>query len=129
MISALPIGGREFSTSPSALLSYLVLLFLLTAVFCEDMINGFFAEKRNVHRGSSSEAFFREDNYEIRSDDGITFWQYGMIAHIAETRYFFVFVFNKNHAQAFDKDGLSGATVEEFRTFVEEKTGMTIQRV
>ena len=129
IIMASPLGGREVNTSPSALLSYLALLFLLVSVFCEDMINGFFAQKRYVHSDDSSEAIFHEKNYEIRSDDGITFWQYHSIVHLAETRYFFIFVFNENHAQAFDKDGLSSATAEEFRTFIEGKTGKKIKRV
>ena len=124
-----PLSGKEFSTSPSALLSYMALLLLLTSVLCEDMINGFMAQKRYVDRAENIEAIFQDDHYEIRSDDGITSWQYHGIPHLAETKYFFVFVFNANHAQAFDKDGLSGATVEEFREFIQEKTGMNIIRV
>jgi len=126
---ALPINGREFSTSPSALVSYLALIMLFTAVFFEDTINGLAAQGKHIHKGDEIDAIFRETEYELRSDDGITFWQYRSITHVAETRYFFVFVFDSNHAQVFDKDSIVGATVDDFRDFIEKKTGTTVKRV
>ena len=40
----------------------------------------------------------------------------------------FAFIFGKNHAQLFDKSHMVGC-VDEFRTFIKEKTGKTIQQI
>lgn len=124
-----PLAGREFSTSPSSLVSYLALFLLLTAVLFEDTINALAAQGKHIHKGDEVDAVFRDDAYEIRSDDGITFWQYHNILYLTETRYFFVFVFDQNHAQVFDKDSLTDATIEEFRVFIENKTQKKIKRI
>ena len=34
----------------------------------------------------------------------------------------FVFIFSISHAQVYDKSGLTGGTVEEFREFIQRKT-------
>ena len=48
---------------------------------------------------------------------------------MAETKDYFVFLFSKNHAQVYDKRTLTGGTAEEFRAFMQEKTGKAIEIV
>lgn len=45
------------------------------------------------------------------------------------TKDYFVFLMGKNHGHVFDKASLSGGTPEEFRRFIEDKTGLTVQTV
>ena len=42
---------------------------------------------------------------------------------------YFVFIFNQNHAQIYDKNGLKEGTVEGFRNFITRKTEKEIQRI
>ena len=39
---------------------------------------------------------------------------------------YFVFLFDKNHAQIYTKAGMTGGSPEEFRAFLAEKTGKEI---
>ena len=40
-----------------------------------------------------------------------------------------MFLFSKNHAQVYDKRTLTGGTAEEFRAFMQEQTGKTVDAV
>ena len=42
---------------------------------------------------------------------------------------YLVLALSNNQAQAFDKESLSGGTIEEFRAFLAEKTGKPIQMI
>ena len=48
---------------------------------------------------------------------------------IAETNDYFVFVFDMNHAQVYDKKCLSEEKTNEFREFISEKTGLKILEI
>lgn len=45
---------------------------------------------------------------------------------IAETGDYFVFVFSASHAQIYDKKGLCGGSPQQFKDFIEEKTGKKV---
>ena len=51
------------------------------------------------------------------------------ITQLAETPDYFVFVFDQSHGQAYDKRTLIGGTADEFRSFIESKTGKSVQQV
>lgn len=53
-------------------------------------------------------------------------FSYDKIVLIAETDEYFVFVFRANHAQIYDKNNLSGGTVDAFGKFISEITDKTI---
>ena len=40
-----------------------------------------------------------------------------------------MFIFNEVHAQLYDKRQLQGGTVEEFRDFIQRKTGKPVERI
>ena len=42
---------------------------------------------------------------------------------------YFVFLFSTSHAQVHDKKTLAGGSTEEFRKFIEETTGLKMQKV
>lgn len=73
---------------------------------------------------------FCDESYTTSTSIGKTEFPYDRnIDLLAETKDYFVFVFDKNHAQVYDKRGLSGGTIEEFRGFITEKTGKAITSV
>ena len=56
-------------------------------------------------------------------------FHYELIDALAESQDYIIFLMKKRYAQPLDKRTLTGGTVEEFKRFLEEKTGKTFRRV
>ena len=56
-------------------------------------------------------------------------FRYELIDALAESRDYLIFLMKKRYAQPLDKRTLIGGTVEEFKRFLEEKTGKTFRHV
>ena len=54
---------------------------------------------------------------------------YELIDALAESQEYIILLMKKRYAQPLDKRTLTGGTVEEFKRFLEEKTGKTFRRV
>lgn len=122
VLLVLPLGGRAFVLNIRTVTTLAAALILLAALLCEDRINGYFARKRMLNGTERAASAFREDGYRSVTELGTTEWTYDKIALLAETSEYFVFVFGPNHAQLYDKRGMTGGTEEQFRAFMEEKT-------
>ena len=73
---------------------------------------------------------FNAESYITATDIGKTEFPYDHnIDLLAETKDYFVFIFDKSHAQVYDKHTLSGGTIDEFRRFIMERTGKEITNV
>ena len=126
LLLVLPIGDREFVFDSRTILNCTVILVLFFVLVFEDRINGFIARKRMLKGTEKATATFCEDCYFSETEMGNTEWQYDKIEIIAETKDYFVFVFSPSHAQLYDKNNLTGGTVDEFRTFIKNRTGKEI---
>ncbi len=104
-------------------------LVLLAVIFFEDRLNGWVAMKHMLPGSDKAATVFSEDGFVTTAQAGRTEWKYDSITLTAETAEFVVFVFGKNHAQLHDKRFLQGGTEEEFRQFLETRTGKSVQRV
>lgn len=120
-------GGFEFSTR--SVVNCLVLLILVVTMIWQDAINGYFAGKKLLPGTKTVVATFREDGYSSKTEVAATEFQYASVQAVAELPDYFVFALSKNLAQVYDKRTLSGGTLEEFRVFLEERTGREIQKV
>ena len=76
-----------------------------------------------------SKATFTEEGFHSETEVGKTEWNYDRILILAETKDYFIFVFSLSHAQVYDKNNLSGGTVQEFRQFICERTGKTMTTI
>ena len=86
--------------------------------------------KKRLRPGTEEvSAIFRDEGYETKTEAECFNWVYARINYLAETKYYFVLIFDQNHAQVFDKEEMSGGTEEEFRDFITTKTGKTIEKV
>ena len=56
-------------------------------------------------------------------------FRYELIDALAESQDYIILLMKKRYAQPLDKRTLTGGTVEEFKRFLEEKTGKTFRRV
>lgn len=106
-----------------------VAVLLVLLVWKEDTCNAFFARRKGLPGTSECTAVFRPDCYETQITGALTRWQYDRVLMMAETEQFIVFILGRNHAQAYDKAHLSGGTEAAFRSFLEERTGKTIEKI
>lgn len=129
VLLTLPLGEAAFVLDFRTAVNILVTLCILAVLIWEDAINGYIAGKRLPPGTEKTVSVFSEEDYRSASDLGETTWHYDKILAVAETPAYFVFLFSKNHAQVYDKRTVSGGTAEEFRGFIEEKTGKAVQRI
>ena len=113
----------------SDVLVWAAIAVMLGALLFEDRLNGYFARKKMLPGTSHAKAIFTEDGYRSETQMGNTEWKYENITAMAEMQDYFVFLFSKNHAQVYDKRTLTGGTADEFRAFMQEKTGKAIEIV
>lgn len=109
--------------------TWITIAVMLGALLFEDRLNGYFARKKMLPGTSHAKAIFTEDGYRSETQMGNTEWKYENITAMAEMQDYFVFLFSKNHAQVYDKRTLTGGTADEFRAFMQEKTGKAIEIV
>lgn len=97
LLLVLPIGDRVVTFDFRTVITWLVILIFLLVLIFEDSISGYIARKRMLKGTEKSKATFRDDGYYSETEMGNTEWQY-------------------------DKSNLTGGTVEEFNSFIKEKT-------
>ena len=111
------------------LLVPLAMLCVIYASLQEDRLNGRVA-KRNVLPGTEhAGCVFGEDGYTIKTSVTESRFSYAQILAVAELPRYLVLALSNNQAQAFDKESLSGGTIEEFRVFLADKTGKPVQQI
>lgn len=129
LLLVLPLGDKPFVLDFRTVITGAAIIIIVLSLLFEDQMNGYIARKRMLPGTAHAVCTFTEERYISEVEAGKTEWQYKNVELIAETKEYFVFVFGKNHAQVYDKRKLIGGTVEEFRTFIVEKTGKEIQQV
>ena len=122
LLFTIPLGDKTFTLDFKTVVNLLLVLVLLLVLIFEDRFNGYTARKRMLKGTEKAKTVFRDDDYESETEMGKTEWSYGKIKALAETEDYLVFVFSENHAQVYDKSGLTGGTIEEFKAFIQNKT-------
>ena len=118
----------ESNTGTGTLVTWIAAIAMVLAMVFEDLLNGFFALKRMLPGTAHAKATFTEGGYRSETAMGNTEWKYENIVAMAEMKQYFVFLFDKNHAQVYDKRTLTGGSAEAFRTFMQEMTGKSVAR-
>ena len=122
IISPEPLRARD-------LLVLLAMLCVIYASLQEDRLNGRMA-KRNVLPGTEhAVSVFEDTGYTMKTSVTESRFSYSQILAIAELPRYFVFALSGNQAQAFDKKGISGGTLEDFHAFITEKTGKPVTNI
>ena len=102
-------------------------LFLILVT--EDRLNALISWRLLIPGTAHSVTTFADDVYTVKTDSLETRYQYDNITMLCETeRYFFLFR-GKRHGQIFDKRCFLSDDPDEFRTWLEKRTGKTIQMV
>ena len=125
-------GDEGFVITFKTVITWVAAAVMLIVLLFEDKINGYFARKRMLKGTEKSIVTFDTENSDMfvsQTEVGKSEFNYNKIAMIAETDRYFVFVFSASHAQVYDKNSLSGGTVNEFREFITQKTGKAVVKV
>ncbi|MBQ7796038.1 MAG: YcxB family protein [Lachnospiraceae bacterium] len=122
-------GDEGFTLDFRTIVTAVAVVVMIAALIWEDQINGYVAMKRTLPGTNRSICSFREFGYCSETDMGKTQWSYDKPVLLAETEEYFVFIFSSSHAQLYDKSSISGGTADEFRSFIERKTGKKVQLV
>ncbi len=110
-------------------ITVIAVLVIAFVMLNEDTLNGWIALKRGVPGLKNSVTVFRTENYVSATELGETTFFYENVFALAESRDCFFLLFGPSHGQVYAKAGMEGGTVETFRNFLQERTGLTIQEI
>ncbi len=111
------------------LVNVLLACIMLACILGEDHVNGAVGLRQVLQASRSVNASFKEDGYVHRTQAGESWWPYRQIRAIVESRDYFAFLLDRTHGQIYDKNGFSWGNSDEFRDFIQRKTGLKIQQV
>ena len=125
-LTAVYIRGGQQGWLTNALLAAI----MLCAILGEDWANGLVGLRGvPANRREVNTAFEDGSCYVCRTRAGEEWWPYRQIAACAETKDYFVLLLDRLHGQVFDKQGFSSGNPEEFRSFIQKKTGLKTQLI
>ncbi len=129
ILLSLPGKGEPFHPDAALVISWIAIIVMLGTMLTQDRLNGHAAKKRLLPGTETAKTVFTEDGFQCETQAATTQWHYDNILALGETEAYFVFAYSTRHAQTYDKKGISGGTVDEFRKFISEKTGKTVQKI
>ena len=129
LLLTLPLDGETLVIEGRTIITWTAGLVVFITLMFEDKINAWIARRRMVAGTDRAVCTFTQDGYCSESAIGRTEWRYENIRYIAEDKDYFIFVFDKNHAQVYAKQGMTGGTAEEFRAFLNRMTGKEVQYI
>ena len=126
----IPFDGEPFTLDAGTVISLLVeVMLLLPALLFQDRINGMIACKNTLAGTKNYHIMFGEESYTVVTEVTTSTFRYELIDAMAESQDYMILLMKKRFAQPLDKRTLTGGTVEEFKRFLEEKTGKMFRRV
>ena len=125
----IPFDGEPFSLDVRTVTSLLVEVMLLSVLLFQDRFNGMIACKNTLAGTKDYHVVFGEESYTVVTEVTTSTFRYELIDALAESQDYIIFLMKKRYAQPLDKRTLTGGTVEEFKRFLEEKTGKDFRHV
>lgn len=127
LLLTLPLDGEPLVIEGRTVVTWAAGLLVLLSLLFEDKLNAWIARKRMLAGTDRAVSTFTQDGYCSESAMGKTQWRYENIHQITEDEHYFIFVFDRSHAQVYAKQGMTGGTAEEFRAFIAQRTGKQVQ--
>ena len=121
----IPFDGEPFVLDVRTVTSMLVEVMLLSVLLFQDRFNGMIARKNALAGTKEYHVAFGEDSYTVVTAATTATFRYELIDALD----YIILLMKKRYVQPLDKRTLTGGTVEEFKRFLEEKTGKTFRRV
>lgn len=111
------------------LVNILLACIMLGCILGEDYVNGAIGLRQVLPASRTVNATFKEDGYVHRTRAGESWWPYRQICAVVESGGYFALLLDKTHGQIYDKNSFSWGSPDEFRQFIQRKTGLKIQKV
>lgn len=127
LLIATAVSGEPFGAGDVGTL--IALGIVISASLFEDRMNAWIAKKNLLPGSELAVATFEEDGYLSVTGAAESKFFYAQILAIAETKRYFILLLSAKHAQAYDKTRISGGSEEDFRAFLAEKTGKTVEYI
>lgn len=128
VLGLLLLIANGFSGWRSILTAIAVLVIVLALVF-EDSLNGYVALKRGLPGTELAVTTFQEENFHSDTKIAESTFFYETILRFVRYRDYCIFVFSPNHGQVYDIRTLTGGSTDDFISFIEKKTGKTLENV
>ena len=125
----IPFDGEPFTLDARTVISLLVEVMLLSVLLFQDRFNGMISCKNTLAGTKDYHVAFGEESYTVVTAVTTSTFRYELIDALAESRDYIILLMKKRYAQPLDKRTLTGGAVEEFKRFLEEKTGKTFRCV
>ena len=125
----IPFDGEPFALDVRTVTSLLVEVMLLSVLLFQDRLNGMIACKNTLAGTKEYHVVFGEESYTVVTEVTTSTFRYELIDAMAESQDYMILLMKKRYAQPLDKRTLTGGAVEEFKRFLEEKTGKTFRHV
>ena len=125
----IPFDGEPFTLDVTTVTALLAEVMLLSVLLFQDRFIGMIARKNTLAGTKEYHVAFGEDSYTVVTAATTSTFRYELIDALAESQDYIILLMKKRYAQPLDKRTLTGGTVEEFKRFLEEKTGKTFRRV
>lgn len=119
----------DFSLHISTVVIYVVMLLVLLSIIFRNRYMAFWAKRGMIKGTEHAYVEFHDDGYNSKTEVGESHFQYGSILNVAETKDYFIFVLSKVHSQAYAKKSMQGGSEEDFRNFIEQRTGKKIIKI
>ena len=119
----------SWGTAWQMVLSCVVIFGLVVVNWKGDAIDAYVAKRWGYRNRNFDDASFCVGHFLVKTATAEFRWQYDEILALAETGAYLVLVMGRNHALAMEKATLEGGSLPEFRRFLEEKSGRTIQNI
>ena len=125
----IPFDGEPFTLDVTTVTALLAEVMLLSVLLFQDRFIGMIARKNTLAGTKEYHVAFGEESYTVVTEVITSTFRYELIDAMAESQDYMILLMKKRFAQPLDKRTLTGGTVEEFKRFLEEKTGKTFRRV
>ena len=106
-----------------------VMALMLALLLLRDRLDGWLVLRGMLPGTAHSVTAFEDGEYVVTTDSTVTSYQYANITQLCETERYFFFFLGDKHGQIFDKKGFRTGSTEAFRTFIEQKTGLSFKKV
>ncbi len=128
VLAILPMNST-FSFIASKVVAAFVIALVVFAFFMEDKLNAKLIAGQMNGQEPTLTAKFDKMHYVTITDGMKTEWRYSDIKQLAESENYFIFLFDENNVQVYDKRTLTGGSEEEFRSFITKEGRMDMKKV
>ncbi len=127
VIKYFPKEGMEISLS--MVMIWITFALLLIALLFQDVIEASFFKRATKPENMAGTTEFGDEGYILRSEGGDINCKYSDIEALVEIKEGFILCLGNNIYKMLPKETLTGGNVEDFKAFIEQKTGKSIQLV